>query len=126
MSIKKRKPKMNRVVVGAIAPMRWVIKTSRSYHTTRRMIPPPVNNHNQEYSSRNFLLRTNSTTTNIISTLAIIAKIFCLKSMIFLLYSLLLHSPLIQPFAPKSIDNGLSGVPGDFSPVFCPDILSRK
>jgi hypothetical protein len=76
MSIKKMRPKMNRVVVGAMAPMRAVRETRRSYHTTRRMIIPPVNSHNQEYSSRNFLLRTSSTTTAMITKLAKTAKTF--------------------------------------------------
>jgi hypothetical protein len=76
MSIKKRRPKINKVVVGAMAPIRWVRKTNRSYQTTKRIMITPVNNHNQEYSSRSFLLRTSSTTTIMMRMLAITAKIF--------------------------------------------------
>ncbi len=86
---------MNRVVVGATAPMKCVMMTNKSYQMTKRTIMAQVNNHNQEYSSRNLLRRTSSTTNTMIRMLTSTAKIFWCKTMII--------RPLLFQFSPALI-----------------------
>jgi len=77
--IRNINPKKNRVEVGRAAPIRWVILTNQSYWIGKMIIARLVNNHNKEYSSRSFLLRTNSRTNIKIKMAIDKTTIFCLK-----------------------------------------------
>jgi hypothetical protein len=68
--MKIRNTKANKKIVdeGIIAPIEWVIHFNRSNHKVSRRMTHAVTSHNHEYSSRSFLLLTNSITRKSIPT----------------------------------------------------------
>jgi hypothetical protein len=75
MSIRNKKAKKKIVEEGTRAPIIWVIHFKRSTHIINIKMTDPVRSHNQEYSSRSFLLLTNSIMRNNIPRLIMRATI---------------------------------------------------
>jgi hypothetical protein len=85
MAIRMRKnsPRKKRVEVGRLAPMRWVMPCSRSYHNASIRIIDPVRSHSHEYSSLSFFLLTSSIMKKRRKRLMTIAKIFCFMGILY-------------------------------------------